>query len=56
MPARSQSRADRNFLFATGCAGEQKIGHVGTGDQQDERYGAEQHEQSAAYVPDYLLL
>ena len=52
----SQSGADGYFLFASGCAGEQKVGDVGTGDQQNERYGAQQHEQSAAHVSDYLLL
>ncbi len=56
VPACSQCRANGDFLFTSRGASEQKVGDVGTGDQQDERYRPEQHEQWAAYVADYLLL
>ena len=56
LPTRSQRGADGDFLFAARRAGEQKVGDVGAGDQQDERNGAQQHKQGAAYVAHYLFL
>ena len=33
---RAERRANRNFPRARGCPGEEQIGHVGAGDQEDE--------------------
>src|SRR2546423_1936379 len=43
--ARSHRGADRDFLLARGAASEKKIGHVRTGDQQDEPHSAEKRKE-----------
>ena len=49
-PAGSECGADRKFAFASGGADQQKIGHVGAGDEKHEADRAKQHQQRLAHV------
>jgi len=46
--AGAERSAHGHLSLAPGGAGEQQVGNVGAGDEQDERHGAEQHKQGGA--------
>ena len=49
--AGTQRRANADFVFAAGRAGEPQVGDIGPGDQQDAEHGAEQGPRHGAGVP-----
>ena len=49
----ADSGADGDLAAASDSAGQQQVGHVGAGDQQDEADGADQHQQRGADVLDH---
>jgi hypothetical protein len=55
LPSSAQGGADGDLLVASGGAREQQVGDVGAGDQQNQRDGAEQHQQGAADIADHVL-
>ena len=49
----AESGAHSDFLFACGRAGESQVRHIGAGDQNDQSYGSEKHQQAQADVRDH---
>lgn len=54
--AGAQRKTDRDLARSSGTAGQQQVGEVGTGDQQHQAGGAEQHQQRRPDLADHRLM
>ena len=55
LAASAEGGANSDFLFARGRARERQVGHIDAGDENNECYCSEQHEQTQANVRDHAV-